>query len=90
MIRQGRVILIPAGEQAPAGRLLDAEAGRLLLDDGAAAEDRCSVSADDAELIETPACGLYLRVNQPTQIEGGAQTPAAVEPGLYQVIRKQT
>ncbi len=88
VIRLGRVTLVPAGDQAPAGRRLPEEGGRLVLDAGDEAADRCSVAADHAELIETPACGLYLRVGRPTLIEAGTQTPATVAPGLYQVIRK--
>jgi hypothetical protein len=90
MIRFGQVVLIPAGDQAPAGRLVPAEGGRLDLAGGDAMEDRYWVAANDAELIETEACGMYLRVGRPTRIEGADQTEVAVDPGLYQVIRKQT
>lgn len=89
MIRLGRVVLVPAGDQAPAGRRVAAEAGRLVLAGDEAAEDRCSVAAADAELIETPACGVYLRVWRPTRIAAGGQAAVEVESGLYQVIRKQ-
>ena len=88
MITVGRVLLVPAGEQAPAGRAVAAEGGRVDLG-GGLAEDRCWVAADDAELIDTPACGTYLRVRRPARIERPGQPPVAVEPGLYQVIRTQ-
>jgi hypothetical protein len=82
VIRSGRVLLVPAGDQTPDGREVEPEAGRLVL------ADRCAVAAADASLIETAACGTYLRVVRATQLvdEGGA---VAVEPGLYQVIRTQ-
>ena len=88
VIRFGRVLLVPAGDQAPAGRQVAADGGRLDLSGGGAGE-HCWVAADDAELIETPACGMYLRIGRPTRLEGADQAPAEVEPGLYQVIRKQ-
>jgi hypothetical protein len=87
VIGLGRVVLIPTDDQAPAGRQLPAEDGRLELDGEEGVEERCSVSADDAELIETAACGVYLRVARPTRVERGGEA-VEVEPGLYQVIRK--
>lgn len=90
VIRFGRVVLIPAADQAPAGRSVAAEGGRLDLAGGDAMEDSYWVAANDAELIETEACGIYLRVARPTRIEAADQTEVAVDPGLYQVIRKQT
>ncbi len=87
MIRLGRVLLVPAGDQAPAGRQVAAQAGRLRLDGGGAAED-CWIAANDAELIETDACGTYLRIGRPARIEHAAQAAVEVAPGLYQVIRK--
>lgn len=82
MIEIGRVVLVSAGDQATAGTRMAADAGRLQL-----AGDGCWVAADDAELIETPACGTYLRVVRATRVEGAGQS-AEVAPGLYQVIRK--
>lgn len=81
MIRLGRVLLIPAGDQAPGGRQVAPEQDRLDLG------DRCSVDAGDATLIETPACGVYLRVDRATQLRSDELAAVAVEPGLYQVIR---
>ena len=89
MIRFGQVVLIPTGEQAPAGRLVAAEGGHLDLGGGDAIQDHYWIAAKDAELIETDACGIYLRVARPTRIEAADQTEVAVDPGLYQVIRKQ-
>src|SRR5262249_9084894 len=63
VIRSGRVLLVPAGDPAPGGREVTPEDGRLVLD------ERCSVAATDASLIETPACGVYLRVDRATQLE---------------------
>jgi hypothetical protein len=83
VIRSGRVLLVPAGDQAPDGRAVAPQAGRLVL------ADRCSVAAADASLIETPACGTYLRVARATQLEAGEGSAVAVEPGLYQVIRTE-
>jgi hypothetical protein len=83
----GRVVLVPAGEQAPAGQRVAAEDDRLVLAAGDGAGDRWSVAAADAELIETPACGTYLRVGRATEARAGEQPPVALEPGLYQVIR---
>jgi hypothetical protein len=88
MIRFGRVLLVPAGDQAPAGRQVAADGGRLDLGGGDGAEEHCWIAAEDAELIETPACGKYLRVGRRTRLEGVDQAAAEVEPGLYQVIRK--
>ncbi len=88
VVRLGRVSLVPAGEQAPAGQTVAAEDGRLVLVGDGATDDRCSVAAADAELIETAACGVYLRVARATRLEAGAQA-AMIEPGLYQVIRRQ-
>lgn len=89
MIRLGPVVLVPAGDQAPQGRQLAAEEGRLVLAAGGPTGDRCSIAARDAELIESAACGTYLRVGRATPIEVGERKVVDVEPGLYQVIRKQ-
>jgi hypothetical protein len=83
MIRSGRVLLISAGDQAPDGREVAPQAGRLVLG------DRSSVAAADGTLIETPACGTYLRVDRATQLDADDGTAVAVEPGLYQVVRTQ-
>ena len=56
MIRFGQVVLIPAGEQAPAGRLVAAEGGHLDLAGGAAMKDRYWVAANDAALITGGRC----------------------------------
>jgi len=83
VIRSGRVLLIPAGDQAPGGRPVAPQAGRLVLG------ERCSVAAADASLIETPACGTYLHVVRATRLDAEEGSAVAVEPGLYQVIRTQ-
>ena len=83
MIRSGQVLLIPAGDQAPDGREVAPQAGRLVLG------DRSSIAAADASLIETAACGTYLRVERTTDLVAGDEPAVAVEPGLYQVIRAQ-
>jgi hypothetical protein len=83
VIRSGRVLLVPAGDQTPDGRDVAPQAGRLVLG------DRCSVAATDASLVETPACGTYLRVVRATQLDADEGSAAVVEPGLYQVIRTQ-
>ena len=83
MIKSGRVVLVPAGDQAPPGRATAPQDGRLELGDS------CSIAAADGSLIETPACGTYLRVDRATQLETGRGSAVAVEPGLYQVIRTQ-
>jgi hypothetical protein len=51
--------------------------------------DCCSIAAADASLIETPACGTYLRVIRATRLDADEGGAVAVEPGLYQVIRTQ-
>jgi len=81
MIRSGRVLLVPAGDQAPGGREVAPQAARLVLG------DHCSIAAADGTLIETPACGTYLRVDHATQLDADDGTAVAVEPGLYQVVR---
>jgi hypothetical protein len=83
VIRSGQVLLIPAGDQTPDGREVTAEAGRLVLG------DRSSIAAADASLIETPACGTYLRVDRTTHLDADDGSAVDVEPGLYQVIRTQ-
>ena len=83
MIRSGHALLIPAGDQAPEGREVAPQAGRLVL------ADRSSIAAADASLIETPACGTYLRVDRTTTVDAEDGPSVAVEPGLYQVIRTQ-
>jgi hypothetical protein len=77
------VLLVPAGDQAMDGREVAPEAGRLVL------ADRASIPAADGSLIETLACGTYLRVDRTTHLDAGEGPPVAVEPGLYQVIRSQ-
>ena len=89
MITLGQVVLVAAGDEAPPGRQVAAQHGRLVLAAGDATDDRCSIAAADAELIETDACGVYLRVRRATQIEAGAQAAMEIHPGLYQVIRRQ-
>jgi hypothetical protein len=88
VIGLGRVVLVPAGDQAPAGRRVGGTGGRLGLGGGDVPEDCCWVAADDAELIETEACGTYLRVRRPARVERAGEAAVDVEPGLYQVIRK--
>lgn len=83
VIRSGRVLLVPAGDQAPGGREVAPQAGRLVLG------DRCFVASDDASLVETQACGTYLRVDRATRLDTGEGPAVVVEPGLYQVIRTQ-
>jgi hypothetical protein len=83
VIRSGRVLLVPAGDQAPGGREVAPHGGRLVLG------HRCSIAAADGALIETPACGTYLRVDRATQLDEDEEQAVAVEPGLYQVIRTQ-
>ena len=83
------MVLVPAGDQTPSGQSLAAERGRLRLSgEEWPLEDQCWVAAGDAELVDTDACGLYLRVVRPTLLQGWA-SQAEVEPGLYQVIRTQ-
>jgi hypothetical protein len=77
------VLLIPAGDQAPDGRAVTPQVGRLVLG------DHCSIGAANASLIETPACGTYLRVDRATQLDAEDGTAVAVGPGLYQVVRTQ-
>jgi len=77
------MLLIPAGDQAPEGREVAPRAGRLVLG------DRSSIAAAHACLIETPACGTYLRVDRTTNLDAEDGPAVAVEPGLYQVIRTQ-
>jgi hypothetical protein len=81
MIRSGHVLLVPAGDQAPDGREVAPQADR------ADIGDRCSIAATDASLIETPACGTYLRVDRATRLDDDDGTAVAVETGPYQVIR---
>jgi hypothetical protein len=81
VIRSGRVLLVPAGDQTPGGHEVLPQAGRLVLG------DHCFIAAADASLIETPACGTYLRVDRATQLDIGEESGIAVEPGLYQVVR---
>ena len=76
-------MLIPAGDQTPDGHEVMPQAGRLVLG------DRNSIAAADASLIETAACGTYLRVERTTHLETDDGPAVAVEPGLYQVIRAQ-
>ncbi len=83
MIRSGDVLLVPAGDQALGGREVAPQAGRLVLG------NHCSIAAANASLIETPACGTYLRVDCATQLDADEGSAVAVEPGLYQVIRTQ-
>jgi hypothetical protein len=85
----GSVVLIPAGEQSAAGSLIAPERGRLELSRAEAPyTERVWVAAEAGELVETDACGIYLRVDQPARLETGADSGLDVLPGLYQVIRK--
>lgn len=83
MIKSGRLLLVPAGDQAPGGHEVAPHAGHLVLG------DHCFVAADDASLVETQACGTYLRVDRATRLDTDDGTWVAVEPGLYQVIWTQ-
>jgi hypothetical protein len=87
VIELGTVVLVPAGGQAPAGRRLAPEDGRLSVGGDAPADD-CWVAADDAQLVETDACGLYLLVDRATRVQGACGA-ADLEPGVYQVIRRR-
>jgi hypothetical protein len=85
----GSVVLIPAGEQPAAGAVIAPQQGRLELSRAEAPyAERVWVTADAGELVETDACGLYLRVDQSARLETGADSGLVVVPGLYQVIRK--
>lgn len=89
MIRLGSVVLIPAGEQSATGAVIAPERGRLELSRAEAPyTERVWITADAGELVETDACGLYLRIDQPARLETGADSGLDVAPGLYQVIRK--
>jgi len=46
------------------------------------------VAAEDAELVETAACRMYLRVARPTLLRDDRRS-VPVEAGVYQVIRAQ-
>jgi hypothetical protein len=83
MIRTAGLLLVPAGDHAPAGRRVEPDAGRLVL----GLEGRCWVAAAGAELIETDGCGLYLRLDGPTALEGVDEELAELPQGVYQVIR---
>jgi hypothetical protein len=83
MISVGRLLLVPAGDQAPAGeRVLPAD-GRLELGAGG----WLAASSAEAELIETQACGTYLRLGAPARIDC-AGAAAEVAAGVYQVVRR--
>jgi hypothetical protein len=87
VIRLGRWLLIPAGDQGVAGRRLTAEGGRLALGGQEEAGEGCWVAAEDAELIETAGCGTYLRLGGPGRVEAAGEA-VGLEPGLYQVVRR--
>ena len=91
MIRLGSVVLVPAGEQSATGTVIAPERGRLELSRSEAPyAERVWVAADAGELVETDACGLYLRMDRAARLEtGDDDSGPEVTPGLYQVIRKQ-
>lgn len=88
MFRQGDLLLVRVDE-APEGRRLKAECGRLILARGEVTGHHHSVAVQDAELIVTDAEAVFLRIMAPTPLEHQEHAPITLQPGDYRVTRQR-
>ena len=89
-IRQGDVFLA-AVDEMPEGRRLSfsAQPGRLVLAYGEATGHHHSVAERDAEMIETEAGEIFLRIMRATPLEHQEHGAILLQPGTYRVTRQR-
>jgi hypothetical protein len=85
--RQGDILLIPVDE-APEGRRIEAEHGRLILARGEVTGHHHSVACEAGELIGA-AEGVFLRIMAPTTLDHQEHASVALPPGTYRVRRQR-
>lgn len=88
MFRQGDLLLVRVPE-APEGRQVEAEHGRLILARGEVTGHHHSVAMADAELIVTDAEAVFLRIMAETSLEHQEHGAITLEPGVYRVDRQR-
>jgi len=88
IFRQGDVLLV-AVEEAPEGERRKAERGRLVLAYGEVTGHHHSVAAQDAELIDAGAEGVFLRIMTATPLEHQEHGAITLAPGDYRVTRQR-
>ena len=88
-VRQGDVLVTRVG-RLPRGmrRLPEAVPGRHVLALGEATGHHHSVAVADAELLETEAHEVFVRVMRATPLEHQEHGPLALESGVYRVTRQ--
>jgi hypothetical protein len=87
MFRQGDVLLVRVAD-APQGRAVGDEDGRLVLARGEVTGHHHSVAASDAELVDA-AEGVFLRIMTPTPLEHPEHAPITLDPGIYRVATQR-
>jgi hypothetical protein len=87
MFRQGDLLLVKVPE-APEGKRVKPERGRLILARGEVTGHHHSVAVQEAELIEA-AEGVFLRVMSATDLEHQEHGTIRLEPGIWQVTRQR-
>jgi hypothetical protein len=88
-IRQGDVFLETVGEMPKGTRLsFEAQPGRLVLAYGEATGHHHSVAERDAEMIETEAGEIFLRIMRETPLEHQEHAAILLQPGIYRVGRQ--
>lgn len=87
MFRQGDILLVAVPE-APEGKRVKAEQGRLILARGEVTGHHHSVAVQDAELIEA-AEGVFLRIMNATTLDHQEHGSITLAPGDYRVGRQR-
>lgn len=85
--RQGDVLLVRIAE-APEGKRITGDGGRLVLARGEATGHHHSVATSDAEMIHA-AEGVFLRIMTTTSLEHPEHRSISLELGIYRVIRQR-
>jgi hypothetical protein len=105
LLRQGDVLLVPTGEEAPDGPFVKREGGRLVLAKGEATGHAHAIRAQNARLFrperfaaqrawythrQTAETRVLLVVDrEPALLEHEEHDPITVAPGVYEVRRQR-
>ena len=89
MFRQGDVLLVRVDE-APEGRRVKPQRGRLILAEGEATGHNHSVAVRDAELIDAGAKGVFLRIMAgATTLDHQEHASVTLPAGDYKIVRQR-
>jgi hypothetical protein len=88
--RQGDILLVRvAAGVSFSGRSVSPEGGRLILARGEVTGHQHSVASADAELVESEAEGVFLRIMAATPLVHQEHGAIVLEPGVYRVQRQR-